>query len=287
MTAYWFWRIGVAALFLFLFPQTVAALTVTPARTTVMAQPGDQAVLSLLVTNESSSSTVIVPEVDAFQIEPERGYPIFGADDPARWWVHAPSVAVTVAPGSSTIVAFIVDVPISAEPGEYHVGLFARERFGSGSGVYLGARGGSLVFLRVGAVDAYAETRVASRRRLAFLPNIFAVVSTKNAGKVQLLPEGRVRVLRREERIAELPLNPERQLLAAGGAWEGEFDFSALPLLLPARLSVEAVFEDPGGNELLRVSAPVWFVPWWSAFLALTLASILFFLAFFGRVRQL
>ena len=71
----------------FVFCSTVKAFSIFPVRQTVVIDPGKVAVASVQIYNDENEIIQVVPEIDAFQLDPDTGHAQFGHADVAKSWI--------------------------------------------------------------------------------------------------------------------------------------------------------------------------------------------------------
>src|SRR3989344_6620804 len=135
-----------------LLPLNVEALTVSPVRMEITADPGQTVTGKLLLLNEQDGTKTFYSSFENFEPSGDSGAPRFiGAEDGLATWMQIES-KVTLESGKSIDIPYSITVPKNAEPGGYFAAIF----FGSqapgvqgGGEVSIGAKIGVLVLLRV------------------------------------------------------------------------------------------------------------------------------------------
>ena len=176
------------------FIHTARALDLSPARQTVVVDPGTSQVVTITVENPSLDPVRVTPEVSSFGLDPS-GHPVFDVLDEAAIWVHEPKTSVTLFPYQKKQFAFDITVPQSAEPGEHFLALFVRTSPASGQ-IGMATRLGSLLFLHIsGPVTEAVALSQFSPDQVWYVRTPMAVsIRLQNTGSIHVLPQGRVAV---------------------------------------------------------------------------------------------
>ncbi len=133
-----------------------SALTITPIRFEVKADPGQIVKEEVTLYNEHDTVEKLYVTYANFEATGENGNPTFvDAKDDLGTWMSTPAVA-TIAPKSSQIVPLTISVPRDASPGGHFAAVFwgTVPPNGNSNQVSIGAKTGVLVLLSVnGAVN--------------------------------------------------------------------------------------------------------------------------------------
>lgn len=129
----------------------VYALTITPIKLELKADPGMTLKQEITLYNEHDKEETLYVSYANFEAQGETGYPSFSeAKEDIGTWMNAAS-KVTIAPKSSQIVPLLINVPKDATPGG-HFGVVFWGTVPPGStnnGVSIGAKTGVLVLVSV------------------------------------------------------------------------------------------------------------------------------------------
>ena len=107
-----------------LLPLDVEALTISPVRLEITADPGQTVTGKLLLLNEQNGTTTFYSSFENFEPSGDSGTPRFiGAEDGLATWIKTDG-KITLESGTSTSVPFSITVPDNAEPGGYFVAIF-------------------------------------------------------------------------------------------------------------------------------------------------------------------
>lgn len=189
----------VAGIFLFsVTARHVEAITISPPRLELAADPGSTVTGELNVTNDSQSDTVYYTQVENFEAGDETGNPQFVTTrEGLATWVNVQS-QVSVRAGEIKSVPFSVTVPRSAEPGGYFASIFVRTTPPpeNGGEVSIGARLGTLILLRVNGeieegVNILEFATKGNQRFFTSLP-IELYYRFQNTGADRVRPEGTI-----------------------------------------------------------------------------------------------
>jgi hypothetical protein len=130
----------------------VYALTVSPARLEVTADPGQTLRGEIEIFNEQSTPRTFYTSYENFEPRGDSGAPYFvGAQDGLATWIQTQS-EVTLQPGERATIPYAISVPAGTEPGGYFAAIFFGDQppgNGRGGEVSIGGKIGILVLLRV------------------------------------------------------------------------------------------------------------------------------------------
>src|SRR3989344_2994450 len=183
-----------------LLPLDVEALTISPVRLEITADPGQTVTGKLLLLNEQNGTTTFYSSFENFEPSGDSGTPRFiGAEDGLATWIKTDG-KITLESGTSTSVPFSIPVPDNAEPGGYFAAIF----FGSqppapaGGEVSIGGKIGVLVLLRVSGevAEGGGLLEFATKEKNRFfttLPVAFAY-RINNTGGDRVVPHGEVTI---------------------------------------------------------------------------------------------
>lgn len=141
----------IALLVLAVSPVKAFALTLSPLRFEVAADPGETVTKEIKLVNESKTSQFYYISFSNFEAQGDSGSPTFiEPRDGLGTWITTSEASVNLAPGQQKTVTFTVSVPKDAEPGGYFAAIF----FGTTapntqSGVTIGTKTGALLLLSV------------------------------------------------------------------------------------------------------------------------------------------
>ncbi len=136
----------------FFFISVTHALTISPARVEISADPGTTVTGVLTLMNEEGYEKVYYSSSQNFEAQGESGTPAFTtSNDGLASWIHlSPSITFSKGKGQEMKVPFSITVPKDADPGGYFAAIFFSTIPTAGKGdVSVGAKIGSLVLLHV------------------------------------------------------------------------------------------------------------------------------------------
>ncbi len=181
------------------FSHTALALTVSPAKKELQADPGSVVVGEIELLNDQDEAKRFFTSFENFESRGDSGAPYFtGSGSGLATWIESQS-EVTIESGERVFVPYTIRVPENAEPGGYFSALFfgTQEPQGSGAGeVTIGGKVGVLILLRVnGDVDETAGLGSfglsGSRRVVDSLPVTLAY-NFNNEGGDKTVPRGEI-----------------------------------------------------------------------------------------------
>jgi hypothetical protein len=187
---------------LLLWPSSdAAALTVSPARIELVADPGTVVTDKFLAINEQNSDQTYYLTVENFTSQGEGGTPAFTQDKQGLVaWTQTPE-QVVVGAGKEMNIPFNINIPAGAENGGYFAAVFLNTNPPSADGqnqVSVGAKVGVLIFLRVGneiKEDAgIIEFKTSNGRKMFDSLPVTFVHRFRNSGGDRIKPQGELRI---------------------------------------------------------------------------------------------
>src|SRR3989344_6918006 len=183
-----------------LLPLDVEALTISPVRLEITADPGQTVTGKLLLLNEQNGTTTFYSSFENFEPSGDSGTPRFiGAEDGLATGIKTDG-KITLESGTSTSVPFSIPVPDNAEPGGYFAAIF----FGSqppapaGGEVSIGGKIGVLVLLRVSGEVAEGggllEFATKEKNRFFSTLPISFIYRLNNTGGNRVVPQGEIEI---------------------------------------------------------------------------------------------
>lgn len=181
-----------------LFPARSLALTISPGKFVLSADPGQTIETSMYVRNDADKTLTLYPTIERYTTR--------GGEEPVYYpenyglptWIETVPSEVTLAGGGSANVSIKINVPEDAEPGGHYAVIFwsSAKPQQKGGGVGIVTRVGALVLLSVsGDVVEGAElvSFKADKKVLNYLPAGFSY-GFKNTGNVHLRPTGKLTI---------------------------------------------------------------------------------------------
>lgn len=195
-----------------IFPLKSLALTVSPAKLELSADPGDKIIgIITLISNEGERVSYYT-SFERLEVVGIWGEPKFtGEKTGLATWIEISPSKITLEPRERKEVSFSIQIPEDAQPGGHYAAIF----FGTAppeGGVGIATRMAVLVLLRVsGEVIESGEILNfrAEKKVFNYLPVNFSF-NLKNTGTVHLKPEGEIVIKNIFGKTAEiLPVNRE------------------------------------------------------------------------------
>lgn len=193
------------------------ALTITPVKFELSADPGDVLNGTITLINEQKWEMIFYPTFERFTVRGSYGEPMFtGEKTGLASWIEASPSKVVLGPGLEAKTSFFIRVPQDAEPGGHYAVIFwgttPPEGEQGGGGLGVASRLGVLILLNVsGDVVESAEILNfrANRKIFNYLP-VELGYEFKNNGTVHLKPAGNLiikNILGKTKVV--LPVNPQ------------------------------------------------------------------------------
>lgn len=179
-----------------LFPCQSSALTISPAKIILSADPGERVETQMRVRNDTDRITTFYPAFESYSTKGGEE-PVFSKQDYGLpTWIKTDPSELTLGYKETGVVSVIIDVPKDAEPGGHYATLFwsPAPPEGKGTGVGIVTRVGALVLLDLsGDVVVSGELSNFKANKTFFnrLPVSFTY-SLENKGTVHLGPEGKI-----------------------------------------------------------------------------------------------
>lgn len=254
----WWWLIPA----FFFIPVNVEALTISPLRHTVVIDPGQSQTVSLTITNDGNKTITLVPEIDAFQLDPQIGTAVFGARDEAVSWVEPAERQLTVRSGATRETVFQINVPKEAEPGSHYLALFANQAPAAGT-IGVGARVGALLFLHVAGEVREELTRedFFSTRAWYAKPPLTLSLWLRNNGTIHVVPVGEVLLQKGGQVIDRQSLNTGERKILPGARWEESYQFEKLAWRDVGRIEAVASLQYGLTRQPIVDRVAFWYLP--------------------------
>lgn len=241
------------------------AMQVFPARQTAVVDPGARHKFVVTVTNDSTGAKSFQGEVSSFTLDPVTNAIQFHKNDPFLNFFSLSKRAVTLSPGESGEIEFVLSVPKDTTPGARYIVLFATEvGQESGADIVVGSRVGSLLFLHVGG-DIREDLQVkdfSTDRDWYFAGTPIVRLTLVNQGSIHVVPAGEVVISNfLGDTVAKSAFNPSGQKILSLGEW-----YTEAPLHLDwkdagkMRVQLSAVYGIE--NQAVSTSFTFWFLPW-------------------------
>ncbi len=161
---------AIALFGVFSFAKNVDAVTLTPVRFELSANPGETLSGEILLTNETVNTETFYLSYSNFEAQGESGTPAFvKPDEGLGTWIQTEKDSFTVEAGKQELVPFKINIPQNAEPGgHFAVVFFGTSRNDDSGTVGVGSQTGTLVLLSVkgdvkedaGLLDFFTKDKV-------------------------------------------------------------------------------------------------------------------------------
>lgn len=243
----------------------VLAFSVSPLKQTMIVAPGSEVEFSIDVTNDSIEVKSFLPEVEGFEVDAETGIAKFGNFSDAQNWTKVGSSKLTLQPDEKGEFKFLFNVPESAQPGAYYLGLFAKEAGATGQ-VSLSSRVGSLLFLYVeGEVrEDLVRTNFSASKNVFFTPEFEIALDLENKGTIHVSPRGQV-VLKNilGQEVGKVYLNLDQRKVLPRGVWHESIKIGTTDIRAIGPIKAElTVVYGLTQNQISDVTS-FWYLPNW------------------------
>jgi hypothetical protein len=181
--------------------QNAYALTVSPAKIEITADPGQAVIGEIELFNEQDEVKTFFVSYENFESRGDTGAPYFTGSEGglATWITTVPEV--TLAPGERVQIPYTISIPENTRPGGYFSAIFwgSQPLEGAGGGeVAIGGKVGVLILLRVsGDVDESAGLAsfgaLQNKRFFSMLP-VSLEYNFNNTGGDRVVPLGEVTI---------------------------------------------------------------------------------------------
>lgn len=248
----------------FFVPTHAGALTIAPLRQTAVVDPGDATTIPVFVVNDSDEAVTVAPEIDGFDIDSASGTPRFGVADAAKSWVTPAHSDLTLAPGETGQMTFVVSIPKDAIPGAHYLALFARSAPAEGQ-IGVASRVGMLLFLHVaGEVKEVGELRDFSAGTYWYKSRPFQLfVDIGNTGNIHVVPSGTITLRNwRDTVVAEQNINEVGDKILAGGRWQRAFNMTA-PITSIGKIKARISIFYGATEQVMTDEIEFYYVPLW------------------------
>lgn len=260
------------------------ALTISPIRTEVTADPGDTKVVKVLVSNTAEQDVSVRPIQNDFVAGDEEGSPAIILEETEFAPSHSlkrfmqPLDSFILSSGESKLVEMEIVVPEDAEAGGYFGSLrFAPTDPNDGGQVNMSMSLASLVLLTVTGDTPEKLTMTDFSIEQGGRPSAFFMTTDdikirtrfQNDSNIHLSPLGKVTISKGKEVVFDQDMNNKEQkdYILPGSA--RKWDFSVDGLNGFGKYEVNAIFTYGSSNKTIEVSKTFWVIP-----LAMIIAGI-------------
>ncbi len=183
--------------------RAVEALTLVPPSLEYSTAKGQTIEAKVKLLNNENRALTLTPSTANFGAKDETGEPDFAFDAPTAdlaAWIKIPVEPITLEPGETKEITFMIEVPAKAEPGGHYAGIFFASGGAASDGGQIGIQSklGTLIILTVegnirelGAISSVKldGSTIVSR------PPVDFNIRIANSGNVHFKPKGKVTVL--------------------------------------------------------------------------------------------
>jgi len=189
--------------------QQVLALTISPPRMELSADPGQKIGEAIKLINETDQEITVYTSTANFTAkEGEEGVPQFLFPEEKEGdladWIEIEKGPITLSPSEQKVIPFTINIPSPADPGGHFAGIFfgtqpPQPKAEDETAIGVSGKVGSLILLRVsGDVREEGELIEFSlkdgKKCYTHLPVDF-VIGFENSGNVHLKPKGEVEIV--------------------------------------------------------------------------------------------
>jgi len=182
---------------LVLLPYQSGALTISPAKIILSADPGETITTVMVVRNDLERTLIFYPAFEAYTTRGGEEPVFFETNRGLPTWIETNPLSVTLGEKETASVEVIIKVPEDAEPGSHFAAIFwsaAPPTKGTETGVGIVTRVGALVLLDVSGEVVNSAEIVGFKTPQKFfthLPVSF-IYDLKNEGTVYVMPDGKI-----------------------------------------------------------------------------------------------
>lgn len=236
------------------FPSQTRAVQISPLRETRVVAPGSLERFEISVTNDSDEVATFGPEVEAFQIDPVHGTPIFGGYSRALDWFTLGS-DVTIAPGETKKLWFSLAVPEGAPAESFYLSLFATEQ-----NVRAGTRVGTLLFLHIEGETRESLTLQSLDVRAQ--QSVLARAYIENTGEIHTVPRGQITLEHSFSNFSQtMGINPDKHMILPGSYAMFDAMFDDVPWYVFGRIRIRTDILYGLTNQTIVHTKTVWRLP--------------------------
>lgn len=285
-------RIGLLALGLvgfFAFSLVAHAVSVSPVKFELSANPGDELKNVIRIYNDSAETVNIVVNVENFSPTGEAGQVVIDEEAPdtgfsLKSWVTLDTNTFTLEPRTSRTVEFTIAVPENAEPGGHYGSILASVAPGAaGGGVGIAQRIGALLLLDVsGEITEKMYVAEFGAPSFSEFGPVDLTLRFKNDGSVHLKPRGYITITNMFGKEAGTINIPQSNILPQSVR---KFDFPWGVKYMYGKYTATMTAIYGSANESLTAVATFWVIPWKMLAIAVIVLLIVILLLIRGRRR--
>lgn len=251
-----------------LFAGSALAVSISPVKFELSANPGDEIRNVIRVYNDTAEPVAVTVNVDNFSPTGEDGQVVIDESDDTtgfslKSWVSLSENQFTLEPRTSQAVEFAVLVPTNAEPGGHYGSILASIApidSVTGGGVGIAQRVGALLLLDVaGEVTEKMYIAEFSTPEFSEYGPIDFTLRLKNDGSVHLKPRGFIKITNMFGKEAGIFDIPQSNVLPQS-VRKFDFDWGVKYMYGKYTASLSAIYGS--GNESLSAITTFWIIPW-------------------------
>lgn len=279
---------------------TANSIKVSPLRTDVSVDPGENRTVKILVSNPTDAEVQVRPVQNDFIAGNERGEPAIILDENQSSESRSlkqfmqPLGNVTIPARGSATVEVQLNIPASAKPGGYYGALrFAPVAPDTGGQVNLSVSVASIILLQVrGEVeesltltDFTVQQNGSSKALFTTGDNLSLAIRLQNNGGVHLGPIGKISVTRGDDIVHEVDFNSgvSRDMVLPDSARRWDVPLDTIDGF--GRYTVSAVFTYGAKNQSLEVIKTFWIIPIWMIITGIVVFLVIVAVIIFVTVR--
>jgi hypothetical protein len=253
------------ALSFFVGVGNVKALTLSPVRETLVVDAGKDQIAFVYIKNDSEIEQTFLFETDAFGLDPDTGHIQFGKNDEAKSWVVPNYPVLTLKPGETRRVNFMIHIPVGTPPSSHYLALVAKQNPVKGQ-LSIGERVASLLFLHVSGTvhESISLQDFSSEKNWYFWNPLKMHVQLKNQGTIHAIPQGRIDILNWwGKKIAEIPVNITNRKILPNEKWKEVEELKEIHFWNIGKLHARLFLKYGVTEQDIVAEKSFYFVPWY------------------------
>lgn len=263
------------------------SFTLTPARQTIVIDPGSNAKVQLNILNDQKEIKKFKAEIQSFEVDEKTGNIKYTNKDAAINWVQVNSNDINLNPGQNGKVIFTINVPENILPGSHYLALTVNELPLEGEQISVSTRIVSLLFLYVGGQIKEDLSRLSfgTEKKYFFSQPTNIILGLKNFGSIHAVPQGEI-VLKNMngKEFSKININPGDQKILPNGVFEKEFSFDKFSFGQYGKITAELNIKYGMSGKQIHDSTTLWYLPW--PLLIVLIILILVFIIFIVFIKS-
>ncbi len=277
-------------LFSFVLAQSAFAISISPVKFELSANPGDELRNVLRVYNDTAEAVVVSINIDNFSPTGEGGQVVIDEESPdsgfsLKSWVEIVESQFTLEPRTSKAFEFVVRVPANAEPGGHYGSILASlaPATTGGGALSITQRVGALLLLDVsGEVTEKMYVAEFAAPNFSEYGPVELTLRFKNDGSIHLKPRGFVTITNMFGKEVGTVDVPQSNILPQSIR---KFDLSWGEKYLYGKYTAKLSAIYGSGNEALTSVTEFWVIPWKLLGVAALLLLLILIVLIRGRRR--